>query len=87
MPKKFKGENSKAAEARARKESKRQEELEKKQKALEDEYWRDDDKHALRKQQRKVCAVPLLAQIKSNQSILEPSNRKLVQMLVCNLIL
>ncbi len=54
MPKKFKGENSKAAEARARKAAQKDAENEKKQKALEDEYWKDDDKHAARKQQRKV---------------------------------
>ena len=55
MPKKFKGENSKAAEARARKEAVKVEEAVRKQKAVEDEYWRDDDKHVMRKQQRKVC--------------------------------
>ena len=54
MPKKFKGENSKAAEARAKKAQKQHEEADRKQKALEDEYWRDDDKHVMRKQQRKV---------------------------------
>lgn len=53
MPKKFKGENSKAAEARARKASAQAEAAERKQQAIEDEYWRDDDKHALKKQQRK----------------------------------
>ena len=58
MPKKFKGENSKASEARARKESKRQAGLEEKQKALEDEYWRDDDKQLMKKQERKVCTMP-----------------------------
>lgn len=54
MPKKFKGENSKAVQARARKESARLEEKDRKQKELEDEYWRDDDKHAVNKQNRKV---------------------------------
>lgn len=54
MPKKFKGDNSKAAEARSRKEQKKVEEQESKQKALEDEYWKDDDKYGARKQQRKV---------------------------------
>jgi len=53
MPKKFKGENSKAVEARQRKEAVRQAEKDQKQKELEDEYWRDDDKHAARKQSRK----------------------------------
>lgn len=53
MPKKFKGENSKAAEARARKSAAREEENARKLKAAEDEYWRDDDKHVAKKQQRK----------------------------------
>ena len=54
MPKKFKGENSKAAEAKARKDQKKYEEQERKQRELEDEMWKDDDKHVVRKQQRKV---------------------------------
>ena len=54
MPKKFKGENSKATEAKARKSAQREAEDERKQKQLEDEYWKDDDKHLLKKQQRKV---------------------------------
>lgn len=54
MPKKFKGENSKAAEARARKEAKKEEAAAKKQREVEDELWRDDDKHVVKKQQRKV---------------------------------
>lgn len=53
MPKKFKGENSKAAEARSRKASAQAEAEHKKQQAIEDEYWRDDDKHVAKKQQRK----------------------------------
>lgn len=53
MPKKFKGENSKAAEARARQTAAKEEEKIKKQKQIEDELWRDDDKHVARKQQRK----------------------------------
>lgn len=53
MPKKFKGENSKAVEARARKATQKDEEEVQKQKQLEDEYWKDDDKHALKKLQRK----------------------------------
>lgn len=54
MPKKFTGENSKAAAARARKEAVRKGEAERKKQAEEDAYWRDDDKGAMRKQQRKV---------------------------------
>ena len=59
MPKKFKGENSKAAEARARKEEVRLAEQTRKQKEAEDAYWADDDKHVNRKQQRKVSCTPL----------------------------
>lgn len=53
MPKKFKGESSKAVEARARKEAVKTAEAERKQKAEEDALWADDDKHVQRKQQRK----------------------------------
>ena len=62
MPKKFKGENSKAVQAKARKEVVRLEEKERKQKEVDDEYWRDDDKHSVNKQNRKVrhtLIVPL----------------------------
>jgi hypothetical protein len=55
MPKKFVGENSKSAAARARKTAAKELENIQRQQQLEDEYWRDDDKHATRKQQRKVC--------------------------------
>lgn len=54
MPKKFKGENSKAAAARERKQAAKQEADERKRRAEEDAYWKDDDKHAQRKQDRKV---------------------------------
>ncbi|XP_018332290.1 coiled-coil domain-containing protein 124 [Agrilus planipennis] len=53
MPKKFQGENSKASAARARKTASKEAETAKKQKDLEDAYWKEDDKHILRKQQRK----------------------------------
>lgn len=53
MPKKFKGENSKAVEARARKDAAKAAEQEKKKQAEEDAFWQDDDKHVARKQQRK----------------------------------
>jgi hypothetical protein len=55
MPKKFVGENSKSVAARARKTAAKELENTRRQQQLEDEYWRDDDKHAARKQQRKVC--------------------------------
>ncbi|PNF21083.1 Coiled-coil domain-containing protein 124 [Cryptotermes secundus] len=54
MPKKFVGENSKSAAARARKSAAKEIESTRRQQQLEDEYWRDDDKHAARKQQRKA---------------------------------
>ena len=54
MPKKFRGENSKAVEARARKAAQKDAETERKQRELEDEYWKEDDKHVLKKLQRKV---------------------------------
>lgn len=54
MPKKFTGENSKAAEARARKAEVKNRQAEEKQKAREDAYWADDDKLVAKKQARKV---------------------------------
>lgn len=53
MPKKFK-ENTKAAEAKARKNAVKEEQEHRKQQALEDELWKEDDKHVLKKIQRKV---------------------------------
>ena len=57
MPKKFKGENTKAADARARKAAVREAEEEKRRKDEEDAAWRDDDKHVARKQDRKVGGI------------------------------
>lgn len=54
MPKKFAGENSKAAAARARKTAAKEETQRKIEKEKEDEYWRDDDKLVQKKIQRKV---------------------------------
>lgn len=53
MPKKF-GSNTKAAEARERKEAAKFAEKERKEREAEDALWKDDDKHVARKQQRKV---------------------------------
>ncbi|CAH1723721.1 unnamed protein product [Aphis gossypii] len=53
MPKKFVGMNSKALEAKARKDAIKQEADAKKKKAIEDEFWKDDDKNAIKKQKRK----------------------------------
>lgn len=52
MPKKF-GINSKSAEAWSRKEAVKQAEKEKKEREAEDALWKDDDKHVVRKTQRK----------------------------------
>ena len=54
MPKKFTSENSKVVEARARKADAKQAEHDRVEKAKEDAKWADDDKSALKKQQRKV---------------------------------
>lgn len=69
MPKKFHGENTKAATARAAKAARAavryllflhsdritlQEEKERTERAKEDAKWVDDNKHVLRKQQRKA---------------------------------
>jgi hypothetical protein len=53
MSKKF-GMNSKSAEARQRQDAVKQANEREKQRKLEDEYWKDDDKHVQKKQQRKV---------------------------------
>lgn len=53
MPKKM-GTNSKAVEARARKEEKKKVDRERIEKAAEDAYWKDDDKHVVKKEQRKA---------------------------------
>ncbi|XP_022240300.1 coiled-coil domain-containing protein 124-like isoform X2 [Limulus polyphemus] len=52
MPKKM-GTNTKAVEARARKEEAKRAEKEKKEKAAEDALWEDNDKYVVRKQKRK----------------------------------
>lgn len=54
MPKKFIGMNSKALEAKARRDAVKQEADAKKKQAIEDELWRDDDKSIVKKQKRKA---------------------------------
>lgn len=53
MPKKFDGENSKVAAAKARKEGAKAAERQKKEAAAEEEFWKDDDKNVQKKLQRK----------------------------------
>lgn len=60
MPKKFVGMNSKALEAKARKDAIKQEADAKKKKAIEDEFWKDDDKNAIKKQKRKASYIIVL---------------------------
>lgn len=57
MPKKFVGMNSKALEAKTRRDAIKQEADAKKQKAIEDELWKDDDKNIVKKQKRKASFV------------------------------
>lgn len=54
MPKKNSGENSKAVAAKARKAAVKVAKEAENPKKLEDLYWKDDDKHILKKQQRKA---------------------------------
>lgn len=53
MPKKFDGENSKVAAARARKEGAKVAERQQKEAAKEEELWKDDDKNVQKKLLRK----------------------------------
>ncbi|CAI5437877.1 unnamed protein product [Caenorhabditis angaria] len=53
MPKKFATENPKVVAARDRKATAKKDEVDRKQKAADDAYWKDDDKLANRKLQRK----------------------------------
>lgn len=57
MPKKFQGENSKSATARARKAEAKAVEDARKQKELEDALWQDNDKHVMKKEQRRVGLI------------------------------
>jgi len=59
MPKKFVGMNSKASEAKARRDAIKQEADAKKKKAIEDEFWKDDDKNTVKKQKRKASCTTI----------------------------
>ncbi|XP_068600013.1 coiled-coil domain-containing protein 124 [Brachionichthys hirsutus] len=81
MPKKFQGENSKAATARARKaEVKAVEDARKKQQE-EDALWQETDKHVLKKGQRKddkeKKRLELLERKKEAQRLLDDENAKM----------
>lgn len=81
MPKKFQGENSKAATARARKaEAKAVADARKKQEE-EDALWQETDKHVLKKGQRKddkeKKRLELLERKKENQRLLDEETSKI----------
>ncbi|XP_026179533.1 coiled-coil domain-containing protein 124 [Mastacembelus armatus] len=81
MPKKFQGENSKAATARARKaEAKAVAEARKKQEE-EDALWQETDKHVLKKEQRKddkeKRRLELLERKKENQRLLDEETARI----------
>ncbi|XP_027709011.1 coiled-coil domain-containing protein 124 isoform X1 [Vombatus ursinus] len=81
MPKKFQGENTKSAAARARKAEAKAAADAKRQQELEDAYWKDDDKHVMRKEQRKEekekRRLEQLERRKELQRLLEEEDSKL----------
>ncbi|KAM7134789.1 coiled-coil domain-containing protein 124 [Macrochelys suwanniensis] len=81
MPKKFQGENTKSAAARARKAEAKAAADAKRQKELEDAFWKDEDKHVMRKEQRKEerekRRLEQLERKKEMQRLLEEEDAKL----------
>ncbi|ELW67164.1 Coiled-coil domain-containing protein 124 [Tupaia chinensis] len=81
MPKKFQGENTKSAAARARRAEAKAAADAKKQKELEDAYWKDEDKHVMKKEQRKEekekRRLEQLERKKETQRLLEEEDSKL----------
>lgn len=81
MPKKFQGENSKAATAKARKaEAKAVVDARKKQEQ-EDAFWQESDKHVLKKEQRKddkeKKRLEALDRKKENQRLLDEESARI----------
>ncbi|CAN9500952.1 unnamed protein product [Ophioblennius macclurei] len=81
MPKKFQGENSKAATARARKAEAKAVADARKKKEEEDALWQETDKHVLKKEQRKddkeKRRMELLERKKENQRLLDEENSRI----------
>ncbi|XP_065278107.1 coiled-coil domain-containing protein 124 [Emys orbicularis] len=81
MPKKFQGENTKSAAARARKAEAKAAADAKRQQELEDAFWKDEDKHVMRKEQRKEerekRRLEQLERKKEMQRLLEEEDAKL----------
>ncbi|XP_051232840.1 coiled-coil domain-containing protein 124 [Dicentrarchus labrax] len=80
MPKKFQGENSKAATAKARKAEAKAEADARKKKQEEDALWQETDKHVLKKEQRKddkeKKRLELLERKKENQRLLDEESAR-----------
>ncbi|PWA28597.1 hypothetical protein CCH79_00013495, partial [Gambusia affinis] len=81
MPKKFQGENSKAATAKARKAEAKAVADARKKKEEEDALWEETDKHVLKKEQRKddkeKRRLELLERKKENQRLLDEENARI----------
>ncbi|XP_055796638.1 coiled-coil domain-containing protein 124-like [Salvelinus fontinalis] len=81
MPKKFQGENSKAMTAKARKAEAKAVEDSHKKKELEDALWQENDKHVLKKEQRKddkeKKRLEALERKKENQRLLDEEAAKI----------
>ncbi|XP_048144290.1 coiled-coil domain-containing protein 124 [Corvus hawaiiensis] len=81
MPKKFQGENTKSAAARARRAEAKAAADARRQQELEDALWKDEDKHVLRKEQRKEerekRRLEQLERKKELQRLLEEEDSKL----------
>lgn len=81
MPKKFQGENSKAATARARKAEAKAVEDARKKREEEDALWQETDKHVLKKGQRKddkeKKRLELLERKKENQRLLDEESSRI----------
>ncbi|XP_067270315.1 coiled-coil domain-containing protein 124 [Pseudorasbora parva] len=81
MPKKFQGENSKSATAKARKAEAKAVADAQKQKELEDALWQDNDKHVMKKEQRKddkeKKRLEALERKREKQRLLEEEDAKI----------
>uniref|UniRef100_A0A8U7NRH8 Uncharacterized protein n=1 Tax=Corvus moneduloides TaxID=1196302 RepID=A0A8U7NRH8_CORMO len=81
MPKKFQGENTKSAAARARRAEAKAAADARRQQELEDALWKEEDKHVLRKEQRKEerekRRLEQLERKKELQRLLEEEDSKL----------
>ncbi|NP_001188180.1 coiled-coil domain-containing protein 124 [Ictalurus punctatus] len=81
MPRKFQGENSKSAAARARKAEAKAAADAKEQQELEDALWQESDKHVLKKEQRKdereKKRLEALERKRENQRLLDEEDLRL----------